>query len=49
MKVAIYVRVSLDRQAEKELSISAQIKATQQQVVGLTKACTGRRRLVKAK
>lgn len=30
MKVAIYVRVSLDRQAEKELSIPAQIKAIQQ-------------------
>jgi site-specific DNA recombinase len=30
MKVAIYVRVSSDRQAEKELSIPAQIKAIQQ-------------------
>lgn len=29
MKVAIYVRVSSDRQAEKELSIPAQIKAIQ--------------------
>lgn len=30
MKVAIYVRVSSDRQAEKELSIPAQVKAIQQ-------------------
>ena len=30
MKVAIYARVSSDRQAEKELSIPAQVKATQQ-------------------
>ena len=30
MKVAIYARVSSERQAEKELSIPAQIKAIQQ-------------------
>ncbi|MDN4080089.1 recombinase family protein [Paenibacillus polymyxa] len=30
MKVALYVRVSSDRQAEKELSIPAQVKAIQQ-------------------
>ncbi|CAM4495233.1 recombinase family protein [Paenibacillus typhae] len=30
MKVAYYVRVSFKRQAEKELSIPAQIKAIQQ-------------------
>lgn len=30
MKVAIYARVTSDRQAEKELSIPAQVKAIQQ-------------------